>query len=486
MKTYQDLVAVNEKNSEKDRMAFVQAAISEFKSSPEYRTAADADQYYRHLNPTIMRAQRIIHDVLGQRVQDPFSPNNKVPCRYFFYFVNQAVQYLLGNGVSFSKNIKKEKDPETGKETVVDQTKERLGDMFDHDLQRLTAQALCGGVAFGYWNNDHLEIYSLAGGDNMAAFVPLYDEENGALRAGIRFWQIDDNKPLRAALFEEDGVTEYIKKKGEEMKPMSKKRPYIEKVATSEASGEVVYDGENYPGFPVIPLYNVCHQSELVGGKNSIDAYDLMMSGLINNVDEGNLLYWVIKNAGGMNDEDDMKFVERLKTIHVAHTEGDEDIVPAQLNQNVTPNQTALELLRNQMFEDFMALDIKNIASGAATATQIEAAYEPMNIKSNMLEAQVTEFILNLLSLLGIDDYPSYQRDTLVNKDEEMRTLLSAAEHLSDEYVTKKALTILGDIDSFSDVMSQKLREDTSRYETPKQTENEEEETVSEAETMEE
>ena len=42
---------------------------------------------------------------------------------------------------------------------------------------------------------------------------PLYDEENGALRAGIRYWQVDETKPLRLTLYEEDGFTEYIKRK---------------------------------------------------------------------------------------------------------------------------------------------------------------------------------------------------------------------------------------------------------------------------------
>ena len=60
---------------------------------------------------------------------------------------------------------------------------------------------------------------------------------------------------------------------------------------------------------------------------------------------------------------------------------------------------------------------------------------------------------------------------------------MSAAEHLSDEYVTEKVLTILGDIDRIKDVKAQRLREDTSRYETPK---DEEEEAVSETENVEE
>ena len=136
-----------------------------------------------------------------------------------------------------------------------------------------------------------------------------------------------------------------------------------------------------------------------------------------------------------------------------------------------------------------MALDTQNIANGAVTATQIEAAYEPMNLKSGMLERQVTGFIMGLLKLLGIkDDAPTYVRDMIVNKNEEMQTVLQAAEHLSDQYVTEKLLTLLGDIDRVDEIMKQKLVEETSRYATPKkETENDEgEEEVSEAEAVEE
>lgn len=471
MKTYNDLLKVGE--SEKDRMAFVLSVISDAQSSQEYKTACDADLYYAHLNPTIMSAQQIIYDVMGRALADPFKPNHKIPCRYYFYFINQAVQFLLGNGVSF-KNEK---------------TKEKLGVKFDHDLQRLLTDALNGGVSFGFWNLDHLEIMSLSGAGGRPCFAPLYDEESGALRSGVRWWQIDKDKPLRATLFEEDGLTEYIRRKGKDIEIMDPKRDYVQVFGESDATGKVMYSGQNWPRFPVIPMYNVNHQSELVGGQQSIDAYDLMMSGLVNNVDEGNLVYWIIQNAGGMDARDDMEFVERIKTIKVAHAEGDQTITPQSIMANVSPNETALTQLRDRMFEDFMALDVRNIASGAATATQIEAAYEPMLIKSNLLEGQVTEFIMNLMDLLGIkDEAPSYQRDTIVNKNEEVQTVLSAAEHLSDEYVTKKILSILGDIDQVDEVMKQRLKEEAGRYEPkePKKTEDEEQETVPEAEAVEE
>lgn len=449
MKTFNDLLALGD--SEKARMDFILQAINEHKSSTMYQIAVDADMYYRHLNPTIMRAQKFVYDLMGRAHVDEWSANNKIPSRYYFYFITQGVQFLLGNGISFTD----------------DKTKKRLGKNFDNIVQKAATDALNGGVSFGFWNNDHLEQFSLT------EFVPLYDEENGALAAGVRFWQVASNKPLRATLYEMDGYTEYIRREGEDITTLQEKRPYIQIVAQSEASGMEILDGQNYPGFPIVPLFNVNRQSELVGGKETIDAYDLMASALINNIDDANLIYWVIRNAGGMDDMDDAKFVQRLKTLHVAHLEGDEQVDEHQIDVPFQASEVALNRLRGQLFDDFMALDVKQIAAGAATATQIKAAYEPLNAKTDLFEYQVTEFIDGILALVGIEDEPTYTRSLIVNQQEMIQNLVTSAEYLSADYITRKVLEILGDIDKVDEVMEQKLVDETSRY----RNEPEEEET---------
>lgn len=440
MKTFQDLVALG--NNEQERMEFILQAINDHKSSELYKTAIDAEMYYKHLNPTIMRAQKIVYDLMGKAHIDVWSANNKVPSRYYFYFITQAVQFLLGNGVSFGE----------------EKTKDRLGKSFDGVVQEAAKDAMNGGVAFGFWNNDHLEEFAIT------EFVPLYDEENGALKAGIRFWQIDSNKPLRATLYEMDGLTEYIRKKGEDITVLQDKRSYVQIVARSEAGGTEILDGQNYPGFPIVPLFNINKQSELIGNRETIDAYDLMASALVNNIDDANLIYWIIRNAGGMDDIDDQKFVQRLKTIHVAHLEGDEEVDQHQIDVPFQASEVALSRLRSQLFDDFMALDVKEIAGGAATATQIKAAYEPLNSKADMFEYQVTQFIDGILALVGIEDEPTYTRSLIVNQQETIQTLVQASEYLSADYITKKVLEVLGDTDMADDVINQRLLEDVSRF----------------------
>ena len=177
MRTFNDLLEVGE--NEANRMQFVYEAISEHKSSDLYKTAQIADEYDRKQNRTIVQFQKLLYDATGRAIPDNVSANYKITSGFFNLFTTQQVQFLLGNGVTW--------EDET--------TKDYLGGDFDQKLQVAAKASLGAGVSFGFYNYDHLEVFTAL------EYVPLYDEENGALMAGIRFWQVDSQKPLRARLY---------------------------------------------------------------------------------------------------------------------------------------------------------------------------------------------------------------------------------------------------------------------------------------------
>ena len=445
MLTFNDLEEILKSNSEKEKMEFVLKAIKEHKDTTDYKIAKDAELYYKHQNPTIMRFQKWIYNQMGQKVPDIWSPNNKIASNWYNYFTTQAVSYLLGNGVTFGKK---------------EQTKDKLGKDFDKKVQDVATHAKNGGVAFGFWNLDHLECFDLT------EFVPIYDEDDGGLKAGIRFWQIDDSKPLRATLYEMDGYTDYIKRKGEDVAVLHDKRAYTQIVRKNDIEGETILDGAPPAGFPIVPLWNINRQSDLVGNRGTIDAYDLMVSGLINNVSDGEFIYWILKNCGGMDSTDDAKFIEQLKLTRVAHADGDDGASVEAHNVNVEFQATAeaLDRLTAQLYTDFMALKVQDVSAGSVTATQIQAAYEPINQKTDQFEYCVTEFINGILALAGIDDEPTYTRSQMSNQSEMLEMVLQAAEYLDDEYVATKILTLLGDADKVQEVLKRKDAEAADRY----------------------
>lgn len=449
MNTYQDLLAAGEE--EQQRMDFVLRAIDAHTSSQAFRFAADAQLYFDGENPTINRYEKLIYDLQGRAHRDMFTANHKLASSFFGFAVRQTVAYLLGNGVAFSKS----------------DTKARLGKLFDQQAMKAATYALIAGVAFGFYNLDHVDVFKLT------EFAPLYDEENGALRAGVRFWQVDSNKPLRATLYEEDGYTDYIRRDGEDLTVLAAKRPYVLKARTSAVDGTEIYGGRNYPLFPIVPLRNGERaRSELAGKRNTVDALDLCTSNMVNNVDEGNLIYWVLKNCMGMDDLDDLRFLDRVRTLHVVHTGGEGEAEPRTIEAPFQGTESTIDMLKRKLYEDFQAFDASAVSAGNQTATAIAASYTPLDLKVDGFEASVTEWIAGLLEVAGIDDEPSYTRSRIINKAEETQTLLLGAEYYDDEYITKKLLTINGDIDQYDDLQRRKAAEETARVEPEEVTED--------------
>ena len=434
MKTFQELLALRQRGvSEATIIEFVRSIINEYESSETYATAETAYQYYKHKNVTINEYKKLLYRITGEAVIDTYSPNYKLASRFFYRFVTQENQYLLGNGAQFGD----------------EGTANKLGKDFDNRLQELGKHSLIAGVSYGFFNLDHVDVF------DALEFAPLYDENTGALRAGVRFWQIDGTKPLRATLYEEDGYTDYIwrKRDGEKRdyigQVLNEKRPYIVSVQVTEADGVEIIDGTNYPSFPIIPLYaNDNKQSELVGLREQIDAYDLIKSGFANTVDESSLIYWIVNNAGGMDEVDLAKFLNQIRTVHAAVVEDDGATAEAHtMDIPYASREALLDRLRSDLYEDAMVLDVKNIANGAITATQIKASYNPLDQKTDLFEYQVLDFMYRLFKVAGIDDEISFTRNIITNVNESIQVILQSAQYLSSDYVTEKILTLLGDGD---------------------------------------
>lgn len=431
MLTYQDLVNVGENDS--NRMDFVMNIIHQHKVSDDYKIGVIAEEYYKKRNVTLVKFQKMLTTLTGGRVVDKWSPNHKVVSGFFKRFVTQQNQYSLGNGISWGDNP-----------FADDKQKAR----FDSDIKKAGLYALIGGVSFGFWNLDHLDVFKIT------EFAPLYDEENGALRAGVRFWQIDADKPLRATLYEEDGYTEYRWKDGKG-EILQDKRKYIITVSQSDIDGTEIIDGENYPTFPIVPLWgNPEKQSELVGIREGIDVYDFIKNGFANDLD-GAQLYWIIKGAGGMDDPDLAQFLDRLRLVGAASPAEGQSVEAVTLDLPYDARDNLLTRLENDLYRDYMSLNLADIKSGSVVTAQIKAAYKPMDLKADDYEYMLGDFLDHILTIAGIDATPTFTRSMLVNTTEEITAVLSAATILPKDYVVQKIVTLLGDGDRAQEIAEQ-------------------------------
>lgn len=443
MFTYNDLLECG--NDEEKRIEFIDKAITKHKQSDVYKWAEDAELYIKQKNSTIMNYVKFLYTLKGNAVPDNYSANHKTTSNFYKRFITQEIEYLLANGISFSK----------------EDTKKKLGGAkFDRVIKKLAKNALNGSQSFGLWDDGKIIPFKIQ------EYIPLLDEEDGSMKAGIRFWKLDDLKPLRATLYEMDGFTEYKDNDNGFLAVLREKRPYKQFAKISEIDGQEIYGGENYPNFPVVSMWgNDEHQSELVGLKTEIDAYDLIKSGFANDLDDVSQIYWILQNAGGMDEENIAEFLDQLKRTHAALL--DEDGATAEAHTIEIPYQsreTYLTRLETDMYYDAMAMNAKDITAGNITATAIKAAYDNLDQKANELKANVEEFIENILSLAGIDDAPIFKMNRISNDTEMTQNILSASQYLDTETILKK-LPFVNE-EEVPEILERLVVEESERFES--------------------
>ena len=405
MFTYQDW------NEAADKAAFIVDVVQEYRGSDTYMRAAEAQAYDRRNNAAVVNRMTFLE---RYGIQDSKVKFFHMRNGFFPKMVRQHVQYLLGNGVTFP-----------------DEIKNRLGSKFDRDLQRAGQQAKVDGVVWGFWNLDRLMIF------RATEFAPIYDESNGDLMVGIRFWQIDSEKPMYYEVFTQEGITKYKQENdGLAVAVDEKPTPYILHVQTDMAD-ERVTDTANYSRIPIFPLYaNDLMISEFSDGlKEDIDAYDYISSDLVDGIHQVEGVYWVVKNYGGNDLAQLLTEMQAQKAVYF-DSGGDSGADGKSLEVPFQAKQIALELLEKKMYSENMALDTRALTGGSLTTVAIRVAFADFDLKTDLFEYQVLSFVQNILELIGITGAePKFKRRTLTN-DTEMVDNISKM--LADGYVDEE------------------------------------------------
>lgn len=427
--TYQDW----EQTPEYSRPALMMKIINGYKGSADFKDGLTANQYFRAENPEIARKTilkpRVIEttDASGRkrkRNRMEEIAGNRIRSAFFFRFVTQQNQYLLSEGVSMPKP-----------------NKAALGADFDHQLEALGERALVQGVAWGFWNVDHLEVIEAAK-DMFSGAVALLDEQTSEPAVLIQFWQIGAEKPLYIRLFEVSGVTLWMVK---DNKPqlVTERRAYVVHTVT-DALGTVEVGGSNYNRLPVRPMYaNAEHRGELTPAiKTKIDLYDRILSDFGDNLDRANDVYWVLNNFGGTLDEvaEMLEQINRVKAVaNISDGSGSSSTAePHTIEVPYAARREALDLLERALYQDYMALNMDALTGGSLTNVAIRTATANLNLKADRYEWQVRQFVRDILALIGkpTDDI-RFRRQTIANESETVADIALMRDYIDDETALK-------------------------------------------------
>ena len=438
MLTFQDF--------ERKGAVLIPQIISEHQRSELCQTAMTANEYDRQRNTTICNYVQTLLSLTGSPMIDFTATNNRIASNFFHRLNTQRCTYLLGNGVMFGAETEK--------------IKKRLGVRFDNDVKRCAYRALIHGVAFGFWDVNRLYTFPVT------EFAPLWDENTGKLRAGLRYWRIDPEKPVTVTLYEEDGYTVLRGKDYGSLSVAEEKRGYKKRVIYTPADGERVIGYDNYGSLPLVPFWGSdLHQSTLVGMQNAIDSFDLIQSGFANDLSDCTQVYWILENYNGMSDADVKRLRDRIRFSHIAaiDTMSGGNIKPYTVDIPFEARKAYLEHIRSTIYEAFGALDVHQLSAGS-TNDHIDAAYQPVDEEADDFEYQCIEFIQQICRFIGFNDaVPTFKRNRISNQTEQTEMIISASEYLDRETILKKLPFVT--IDEVAGILQNLDREEGGRVE---------------------
>lgn len=436
--------------TEDERINFIKNAISAHESSEMFRTGKIAGEFYRNKDSELENQKNYVYDSDGKAIEDTVSPNHKLTGNLFYLFTTQLVAFLLGNGVSFDNP----------------KIKEKLGgSQFDYKLQRVLSYAACDGESYGYVDNTGITpmcfACKLEGKEPYC--IPLYDEDDGELRAAIRYWRLTSETPLRVTLYEADGYTEYKETIDEQDNPtgiitvMKKKSDYKGKQIKSDLEGVYREDGKNPGKLPVVPMGFIGGQSSIEGNIGLLHAYNVILSDMANGVDI-NTIFWKVKGADGMDKRDDNALLYDIFKTHVIHTPEGVEVDKDEVSMRSAEYQSVLAVIEAVLYDKFQAVRTQSISAAAKTTVEIKAAYENLNLKCDEVEKYVSDFIRGCLIVIGEDPEEPFhfKRPNNINQSEFVNLILAALPVIGEDTALKQILESLGLIDEYEEIKKAK------------------------------
>ena len=146
---------------------------------------------------------------------------------------------------------------------------------------------------------------------------------------------------------------------------------------------------------PFIPFYNnAARMGDLLLYRDLIDAYDKVVSGFANDMEDVQEVIFVIKNYGGTDKEE---FLSDLKKSKVIKVDGDGGVDTIRAEIPFEARNAFLERMRRQIFVSGMGVDPDPENFGNSSGVALKYLYSLLELKAGMLE---TEFRTGFAALV--------------------------------------------------------------------------------------
>lgn len=413
--SYQDYEKSMDKND------FIIRCINEYKNSAFYNYAIKAETYFDGCNDHIMNLKPLRVDLQNQKgITLDFA---KIPSNIFKRLILQVCNYQLSEGIVING-------------IPID---ELLGKKSSRKVLSGAINGMIHGISYAYVNDG--KIKDMYKATNM---FTIDDEWSDEPMIAVHFWKIENENGEQhyAQIFEKDGITN-IKIDDGKATVLGQKEPYIQLVRRDEATGENIIGSENPIKLPIVRYYvNRDKRSELSPNiKSKIDNLDEIVSRNATFVSKTSMIYWLINTTGIGNPDDISNMVMELEKLGISVNEDDGlSASPHVLDPQVTPRLDTKQSLEDDIYKDFMSLNLEALTKGNLTATAINTSGAMLKMKASDLYYYTSDFLEQVCELCNIEVSSIVMKASIISNNLEFTQMIYLAR---TDLTRKKTLELL-------------------------------------------
>lgn len=414
----------------------IKTLIDNDRASNRKQLAREGDRYFNGIHD-IKKYRIFFINADGVLQEDLTRSNIRISHPFWKIIAEQEAQYIL-----------------SGKEPLFNSDKPELqtrldeyfnnNDDFNSELYYAVLGAVVKGHDFFYAYKNSKGQTSFQCADSLGVVEVRENETDDGCKYVI-YHYIDrigkDNKPItRIELWDANTVTFFVQDGDGKITLDKQKKPNPRPHMLYKKPGDAATYFEDFGQIPFIRLdNNKKQQSGLHLIKDLIDDYDLMASGLSNNIQDTNESLYVVKGFEGDNLDELMVNIKAKKHIGVGE-DGDVEIKTVDIP--VEARKTKMAEDKENIFYFGMAVDTTGLKdTGATVSVAVKSAYADLDLKCEGFNKNFKKFLRKILELVlkeinEVDgtDYEqkdvwfNLDRETIVNEQERAQIKLTEAQ----------------------------------------------------------
>lgn len=423
---------------------FLEREITAWKNSPQRIMQIKGHLYYEY-DHDILRHKRTMIGERGELQEVKNLPNNRIIDNQYAKMVNQKVNYLLGQPVSFECDNKE----------YLELLKPVFNKRFMRTIKNAGKAALNSGIAWlhPYYGEDGKLLFRVFPGYEILPFWK--DSEHTILDFAVRLYQVTGYEGTtstvihKVEVYDLNGIHKFILD-GETLIPdmdTNNKAFEVSYAVMKDRDGDVLR--LNWVKIPLIPLkYNETEIPLLKKVKSLQDGINLMLSEFENNMQEDSRnTILVLKNFDG---QDLGEFRRNLATFGAVKVRYDGDtkggVETLEITVNAENYKAILEIFKKSLIENAMGYDAKDDRLfGNPNQMNIQSMYSDIDLDANDMETEfqaafeeILWFVNAYLADTGQGDFEEdvtviFNRDMLMDEGQIIENIRNSEGILSDE-----------------------------------------------------